>query len=140
MPVWDIGHVNYLAVVAAAVAMFLVGGVWYGAIFGKAWVRLHGYTPEQTKAMQGSAAKTYAIFLVTDLVRAWLTVLCFNALHVTSVAGAVCAATTLWIAYSATFHCENYAAHRKPFAAFLLDAGYQFLASAAGGVILVLWK
>ena len=31
------GHINMLAVLLAAVAGFAVGGVWYGALFGKAW-------------------------------------------------------------------------------------------------------
>ena len=127
MPVWDIGHVNYLAVLVAGVAAFLVGGVWYGAVFAKTWVRLHAYTDEDAKAMQKGTARAFAIFFATDLVRAWLTALCFNALHVTTVAGGVCAATTLWLAYAATFHAENYAAHRKPLGAFLLDAGYQII-------------
>ncbi|MBS0196628.1 MAG: DUF1761 domain-containing protein [Planctomycetes bacterium] len=140
MPVWEITHVNYLAVVVAAIAMFLVGGIWYGAVFGRAWVGIHGYTPEQTKSMQKGAGKVYGMFLLTDLVRAWVTVLCLNAFHVTSVAGGICAATTLWLGYAATFHFENYAAHRKPIMAFALDAGYQILASATGGAILAAWR
>jgi len=31
-------HVNYLAVLAAAVASYIIGAIWYGAIFSKVWV------------------------------------------------------------------------------------------------------
>src|SRR5882757_3615630 len=37
-------HVNYLAVAAAAVASYIIGAIWYGAIFSKVWVRLTGIT------------------------------------------------------------------------------------------------
>ncbi len=45
--------VNYLAVVAAAVAAFVISWLWYGPIFGKAWMKSAGMgelTPEM-KAM-----------------------------------------------------------------------------------------
>jgi hypothetical protein len=36
----DLSNVNYLAVLAAAVSSFLIGGLWYSPIlFAKAWMR-----------------------------------------------------------------------------------------------------
>jgi hypothetical protein len=42
---------NYLAVVAAAVAGWLFGAVWYG-VLGKAWLAALGRTPEEIAAMR----------------------------------------------------------------------------------------
>jgi hypothetical protein len=40
---------NWYAVAAAAVAIYAVGFLLYGALFSKLWMSLAGYTPEQLK-------------------------------------------------------------------------------------------
>ena len=46
----DFGSLNYLAILVAAVATFMLGSVWYTALFGKAWQKAHGVTEEDMKA------------------------------------------------------------------------------------------
>lgn len=41
--------INWLAVAGAAVAAFLIGGLWYGPLFGKAWMKAGGFTEEGLK-------------------------------------------------------------------------------------------
>jgi hypothetical protein len=43
----DIFAVNWLAVLLAALAGFVVGGIWYGPIMGKRWMGAVGLTEEQ---------------------------------------------------------------------------------------------
>ena len=39
-------EISWIAVVVAAIACFLLGGLWYSpALFGKAWQREAGLTP-----------------------------------------------------------------------------------------------
>ncbi len=45
-------EINWLAVVVCGVGTFLLGGLWYTALFGKLWQKLSGYTHEQMQAMQ----------------------------------------------------------------------------------------
>lgn len=40
-------HVNWLAVIGAAIVAFAVGGIWYGPLFGKRWMELIGKRPEE---------------------------------------------------------------------------------------------
>lgn len=40
---------NYLVVLAAAVASIALGMVWYGLLFGKVWMRLSGFIPKSMK-------------------------------------------------------------------------------------------
>jgi hypothetical protein len=41
----DFSNINYLAVLAAAVSTFVLGGVWYSPLlFGKAWMRANNFT------------------------------------------------------------------------------------------------
>src|SRR5690606_883511 len=60
-----------LAVLVAAVAMFVVGAVWYGVIFGKQWGVIHGFdklSEKKQKEMQSKMAVPYlGQFIVTFL-------------------------------------------------------------------------
>jgi hypothetical protein len=41
------GPINWLAVVLGAVAFFVLGALWYGPLFGKAWKELVGFDGEK---------------------------------------------------------------------------------------------
>lgn len=42
---------NYLAVIVAAIAYWLLGAIWYGVVFGEAWMALEHMTEEQARSM-----------------------------------------------------------------------------------------
>ncbi len=42
-------HVNWFAVLGAAIAAFATGAIWYGPLFGKRWMALIGLRPEQLR-------------------------------------------------------------------------------------------
>ena len=45
-------HIHWLPVIGSAVAVFAIGALWYSPfLFGKAWVKDHGHTPEKLAAM-----------------------------------------------------------------------------------------
>ena len=48
-------EIHWVAVLAAAVAGFMVGGVWYSLLFGKAWMAARGVTREEIQAKGGSS-------------------------------------------------------------------------------------
>ena len=48
----DFSAISWLGVVLGAIAFFMVGGIWYGPLFGKAWMRASGVTEEEA---QGSS-------------------------------------------------------------------------------------
>ena len=43
-------EINWLAVVAAAMSSFVLGGVWYSALFAKAWQSAAGLSDAQVKS------------------------------------------------------------------------------------------
>ena len=77
-------HVNYLAVVVAAVVVFILGWLWYSPLlFYKPWMRARGLDP--AAAMSG--AKMPAGKLVVELLRC--IVLAFIVAHLVSALGVV---------------------------------------------------
>src|SRR5947207_755477 len=61
-------HLNYLAVLAAVVVNFLIGGLWYGPLFGKAWAKEAGFAPDfkppRSKAARGMIMMVIGSFLI----------------------------------------------------------------------------
>jgi hypothetical protein len=41
---------NWIAAIAAAVSSFVLGGIWYGPLFKRAWCREAGIDPDATPA------------------------------------------------------------------------------------------
>lgn len=55
--------INYLAVLIAGIAQFIIGFVWYGPIFGNLWGRMHGFD-KLSKEVQMEMMKKMTPFYV----------------------------------------------------------------------------
>ncbi len=64
----DISAINWLAVIVATVSTFLIGSLWYGPLFGKAWVAEHGFTEEELKS--ANMGKIFGISFVLEFIMA----------------------------------------------------------------------
>ncbi len=60
---------NWFSIIVATVAQFVVGAIWYTALFGKLWGKMHGFDklPKETqKKMMSMMGPVYGVqFLVT---------------------------------------------------------------------------
>lgn len=61
--------INYLAILIASVAQFIIGAIWYMPIFGNIWGKIHGMdtkSPEEQKVMQSKMMPLLVVqFIVT---------------------------------------------------------------------------
>lgn len=67
--------VNYVAIVLLAVGAMVIGAIWYGPLFGKAWMRVLGADPAdeaKRKEMQKSAGPLYLIQFVLVLFQVYV--------------------------------------------------------------------
>lgn len=62
---WE--NINLLAIVAAALATFVIGGLWYSPLlFGRAWMRANNFTEEQVQ--QFSKGRMFGFSLLFALI------------------------------------------------------------------------
>ena len=133
--------VNYLAVVVAGVAAFLLGALWYSpALFARQWMAAHGHTPERIAAMRQTMARTYAISLVCFLVTAWVMAVLISRIGITEALGGVKLGGITWLGFAATIGLTSNLYSEKPLAVYLIDAGYQLVYLILMGVILAVWR
>jgi hypothetical protein len=58
-----------LAVVVAAIVSMVIGGLWYGPLFGKMWVELSGMTEEKVATAKAKGMwKSYLIMFIGSLI------------------------------------------------------------------------
>jgi hypothetical protein len=60
--------INLLAVLVATLAMFVVGAVWYGPVFGKLWGEIHGFDKLSEKVQKEMQSKMAPFYLAQALV------------------------------------------------------------------------
>lgn len=129
------GQINYLAVLAAALSAFLLGGLWYGPLFGKAWMSASGVTPGS--AQSGNAARVYIVSFVWALLGAWFFAMFLGAAPALAFATAIGFGTGLiWIAGSFAI---NYQFEGKSPKLLLVNGGYHTVQYTLYGLILGLW-
>lgn len=65
----DFSSINVLAVLVATLSTFLVGWLWYGPLFGTAWMNAVGLSEEQIQ--QGNMAKIFGFAFLFELIMAF---------------------------------------------------------------------
>lgn len=65
----DFSNINILAVLVATLSTFLVGWLWYGPLFGKAWMNAVGFSEEDIQ--QGNMAKIFGLAFLFELIMAF---------------------------------------------------------------------
>jgi hypothetical protein len=128
--------VNYLAVIAAAIATFALGGLWYSpALFGKAWQREAGVTEEKMKT--ANMALIFGLTFVLSLIAAWVFALFLGPRPPMALGlGAGFSAGLCWVAASLGI---NYLFERKSLKLWLINGGYHTLQFTIIGLTLALW-
>jgi Protein of unknown function (DUF1761) len=129
------GQINYLAVIAAAVSAFLLGGLWYSALFGKAWMAASGVTEE--RAAQANQAKVFGVAFIWSLLGAYVFAMFLGPAPAFGFATAAgFAAGLFWVAGSFAI---NYQFEQRPARLLLINGGYHTLQYTLYGAILGLW-
>jgi len=130
--------VNYLAVVVAALANYIIGSLWYGVLFRKAWQKLSGV----------GEMKVTALSVVVGLIGALLTsyvlqhAIFFSGeyLKTSGIGGGLMTGFFSWLGFIAPVTIGVVTYEKKPFTLWLLTNAYWLISLLVMGIILSLWK
>ena len=129
-------EVNFFFVIAAAVASFLLGGLWYSPLlFAKVWQREAGVSDAQMQ--NANMGMIFGIAFVLSLVAAFVFALFLGPRPPLALGlGAGTSAGLCWVASSFGI---NYLFERKSLKLFAINGGYHTLQFTLIGLILALW-
>ncbi len=128
-------EVNYIAVLAAGFAAFMLGGLWYSPLlFAKAWQQESGMTDE--KLQGANMAVIFGTTIVLCLLAAWVFAMFLGPRPSLGLGvGAGASAGIFWVASSFGI---NYLFERKSLKLFLINGGYHALQFTVIGLVLAL--
>ena len=134
-------NVNYLAVFVAAVAVFILGWLWYSPLlFFKPWMRLRGMDPDA--AMKD--AKMPGLKLVLELIRCF--VLAYVIAHLVTAVGisgwmsAVHFALLTWIGFPVVLLTGSVIWDERPRGLAVSHAGDWLVKMVVISLIVTLWR
>ena len=130
-----LASVHPLAVLLAALSGFVLGGLWYGPLYGKAWLRESGMTEERAKA--ANKPRLFGTVFVLNLIITASLALFIGPSGTWSsglFAGFMAGFTFVAMALGVSYLFEQ-----KSLTLWLINAGYQVLFFSVAGTILGAW-
>jgi len=134
-------NINYPAVFISGVVMMILGYIWYGPIFGKAWGKMVGMSEKEMKDMKGSEmARSYGMMFISALVLSYVYAHVLIAFQSDSISMALQGAFWTWLGFIATTQLGKVLWEKKPWKLYVIDSGYYLVGLALIGVVLTLWR
>lgn len=129
--------VNYLAVIVAAVASYVIAFVWYGLVFRKLWMKLTGVTEMKP------TAKNVIIMFLGSLVMSYVLVhsIAFGSayLHSSGLTGGLQGGFFNWLGFIAPVTVSGVIYENRSWKLWVLDNGFWLLSLFVMGAILSSW-
>ena len=131
------GDINLLAIFLGALAFFVVGALWYGVLFSKAWQAASGMTDEKIKG-----SNMPLIFGLTFLFELLIALMLGHNIARTNPPDHV--VMMMAVGFAATIMVPaigiNYLYLRKSGKLFAIDAGHFIVGMAAMGAVFILLR
>lgn len=121
----------------AALSSFIVGWIWYGPLFGKLWMKLHGFTVEELK----DSSMSMPVIMVVNYVATALAALAI-AMFIGQEANAgfgIFAGLMIAVFWIGTSRLNDVLFERKPWGLYFINVGYNVVIYVVMGAILGAW-
>ena len=131
-------QINPFAILVAALSCFLLGGLWYSpALFGRAWMRSNGFTPDALH--RGNQAVIFGLSFIAALVMATNLAFFLADPKTTTAWGAIAGALAGfgWVAMGIIILGLF---ERRSWLWIVINGGYQVIALTLMGAILGAWR
>ena len=138
---FDLSGINYWAALVAGLAAFFVGGAWYQGLFGKLWVKLHGFSPEKIKEMQASMSppKFFGGMIVSYIVLGFALALLLSGMKEQSALIGAVTGLLVWVIVAAVGMTAHIASD-KVIGLYYIDAGCELIYLVLMGALLGAWR
>ena len=129
-------EVHWLAIAVAAVSGFLVGGLWYGPVFGKAWQAARGLSDDAMK--NANMPMIFGLTFLLNLFSAFILDHTLTTYGAPDLNLSVMISGGVALGFIVPAIGVNYLFSRQSLRLFLIDAGYWLVIYALMGVVFAL--
>lgn len=133
--------VNYLAVLAAAVASMALGFLWYSPyVLGKPWMKLKGYSEASLKEEQKKMGPLYGLSFVVALITAYVLThvmaMAMNFYHYDPVMTGLTAGFWVWLGFMMPVQTTATIFGDKKWSLLGIDTGFQLASILLMGIVI----
>jgi hypothetical protein len=135
-------QINLYGVAIAVVAVFVIGFVWYGALFARAWGKEMGYDPNMRPDGK-TMAKGMAMMLIGNFLFVWILAFYLagwkfipGMTGMSAVSYGVNSALSVWIGFFLPVHLSRVVWERHSWKLFFINSGHHLVMAIVAALIL----
>jgi hypothetical protein len=128
---------NYLAIIVAAIADWILGALWYGVLFSKPWMVLENVTPEKAQA---AGFLPYLVTIVLNLLIAYVLSQIIAWRNAFTAGRGAAVGVILWLGIVGPITYTTYMYEMRPKELFAINEFYPLAGLVLMGAILGAWK
>jgi hypothetical protein len=132
-------HINWLAVLAAAVAYFMLGAIWYTALFGKQWRRYNAVLMSAPDAKKGAGGIMLLSFILMAVCSFGLALIATRLFLTGWMVGLKLGLVT-GIFFAATAVHISYLYEKRPLGLHLINGLYNVVGNVVAAMIICSWR
>jgi hypothetical protein len=131
--------INWLAVLVATIAWFLIGAVWYSALFQKQWVAHHNINISDPALKKGTGMIFFISFVLMFIAVTGLALL-IEKMDMTAWQSGVRLGLLTGICFALTAISITYVYLKKAWGVHMIDGLYHVVGHVVAAIILCLWR
>lgn len=132
-------HLNWLAILVAAVAYFALGAIWYSFLFRNAWIKHSGVNVNDPNAKKGMGQMMLTSFVLTVICCLGLAMFIGKVGELVTWMSGAKVGLVAGVCFSATAICNSYLYEKRPFGLHLINSGYNVVGCVIAGIIISVW-
>ena len=132
--------VNYLAIGVAAVAHFVIGAIWYGALFSKMWLGFVDPDGTKMEKLKEGQAMAFIGSFVGSLFMSYVVARLLVLINFAGLMESLVLGFLVWFGFTVPMGLNDVGYEKKPFGLFMLNTLYYLIGVLVATVILFYWK
>ena len=138
-------NINFLAVAVCVLLSFVLGFVWYAALFMKPWTKEMGYDPnmrpDKKQMMKGMMVSITGNFLFVWMLAFYLAGWKYfpNSDEMGTMSFAINSALSVWLGFFVPVHLSKIVWERHSWRLFFINSGFNLVSVILVALILAYW-
>ena len=132
-------NLDWLHILVAALAYFVLGAIWYSPLFGKQWIAYQKIDMNDPEAKKGAATIMIFSFIWMIFTTIGLAILVYR-LDLTTAMSGIKLGLLTGVCFSFAAISVTYLYIKKPLGLHLIDGLYHVVGQIAAAVILCVWQ
>lgn len=131
--------VNFWAVLVASIANIIIGALWYGPLFGKAWMAMMNFTKADIKSMKLGAMTSMTLGFIGALITNYFLAVFIGVTSASTIFSGMAIGFWIWLGFAMPLNAGVFLWEGKSIKLFLFNTAQYLISILIASIILVAW-